>query len=51
MVSLENAFIYAGSPSVIATLWKVADQSTARIMLLFYQNLLKGMAKENSEHT
>ena len=45
VVSLENAFIYAGSPSVVATLWKVADQSTAELMNLFYQNLIKGMTK------
>jgi len=45
VVSMENAFIYAGSPAVIATLWKVADQSTAELMGLFYQNLMKGMTK------
>ncbi|MFB3883595.1 MAG: CHAT domain-containing protein [Thermodesulfobacteriota bacterium] len=45
VVSLENAFIYAGSPTVIATLWKVADQSTAELMSLFYQNLMKGKDK------
>jgi CHAT domain-containing protein len=45
VVSLENAFIYAGSPTVIATLWKVADQSTAELMSLFYQNLFKGKTK------
>jgi CHAT domain-containing protein len=45
VVSLENAFIFAGSPAVIATLWKVADQSTAELMDIFYQNLQKGMRK------
>jgi HEAT repeat protein/CHAT domain-containing protein len=45
VVSLENAFIYAGTPSVVATLWKVADQSTADLMNLFYQNLVKGKTK------
>jgi len=45
VVSLENAFIYAGSPTVIATLWKVADQSTAELMTLFYRNLIKGKTK------
>ena len=37
VVSLENAFIYAGSPAVVATLWSVADQSTAALMVKFYQ--------------
>jgi CHAT domain-containing protein len=45
VVSLENAFIYAGSATVIATLWKVSDEATAELMSLFYQNLLKGKAK------
>ncbi len=45
VVSLENAFIFAGSPTVIATLWNVADQSTAELMSFFYQNLLKGKTK------
>ena len=45
VVSLENAFIYAGSSTVVATLWKVADQSTAELMALFYRNLSKGMIK------
>lgn len=48
VVSLENAFIYAGSPSVIATLWKVDDQSTAELMGLFYQNYLKGITGSRS---
>jgi CHAT domain-containing protein len=48
VVSLENAFIYAGSPSVVATLWKVDDKSTAELMQLFYQNILKGMTKSEA---
>lgn len=45
-MSLENAFIYAGSPTVVATLWEVDDKSTAELMQLFYRNNLKeGMKK------
>jgi len=51
VVSLENAFIYAGSPSVLATLWKVADRSTAEMMVSFYRNLLKGMTKAQALST
>ena len=39
LVGLTRAFIYAGSPSVIATLWKVNDSSTAQLMASFYRNL------------
>lgn len=45
IVSLENAFIFAGSPTVISSLWEVDDRSTAELMILFYENLLKGMSK------
>lgn len=36
---LSRGFIYAGSPSVIASLWKVSDESTATLMSYFYSNL------------
>ena len=39
IVGLTRAFIYAGTPSVVASLWKVEDQSTAALMGSFYKNL------------
>ena len=39
LVGLTRAFIYAGTPSVIASLWKVNDSSTAQLMSSFYRNL------------
>jgi CHAT domain-containing protein/tetratricopeptide (TPR) repeat protein len=44
-VSLNRAFIYAGSPSVIASLWSVDDQATSVLMTAFYQHLTAGMSK------
>lgn len=38
-VGLTRAFIYAGTPSVVASLWKVDDASTAHLMSSFYRNL------------
>jgi CHAT domain-containing protein/tetratricopeptide (TPR) repeat protein len=38
-VSLTRAFIYAGAPSVVATLWPVNDRATARLMSRFYELL------------
>jgi CHAT domain-containing protein len=38
-VSLTRAFIYAGAPSVVATLWPVNDRSTAAFMTRFYEIL------------
>ena len=36
---LQRAFHYAGTTNVVASLWKVPDQSTAALMALFYRNL------------
>jgi CHAT domain-containing protein len=44
LVGLTRAFIYAGTPSVIASLWNVEDSSTAQVMASFYKNL-KTMTK------
>ena len=39
IIGLSRAFIYAGSPAVIVSLWSVADQPTALLMTSFYKNL------------
>ena len=39
LVGLTRAFIHAGTPSVVASLWKVDDSSTAHLMGSFYRNL------------
>ena len=39
LVSLTRAFLYAGTPSVVASLWEVADASTAELMQAFYRYL------------
>ncbi|HYA28865.1 MAG TPA: CHAT domain-containing tetratricopeptide repeat protein [Acidobacteriota bacterium] len=39
IVGLTRAFIYAGTPSVITTLWKVNDRSSYELMHEFYANL------------
>ncbi len=43
---MSRGFIYAGTPSILATLWSVDDKSTAILMKNFYTNwLTKGMSK------
>ena len=39
LIGLTRGFIYAGTPSVVASLWSVNDQSTSDLMSLFYKNL------------
>ncbi len=41
IVGLNRAFLYAGSPSVVATLWNIDDRSTAVFMGIFYKNIKK----------
>jgi CHAT domain-containing protein/Tfp pilus assembly protein PilF/uncharacterized protein YaaR (DUF327 family) len=41
MVGLTRAFMYAGTPSVLVSLWSVSDVSTAALMGEFYKNLIK----------
>jgi CHAT domain-containing protein/Tfp pilus assembly protein PilF len=45
LVGLTRAFMYAGAPRVVASLWKVPDQATAELMRHFYRAMLtKGLS-------
>ena len=39
LVGLTRAFLYAGIPSIVASLWMVEDESTAYLMEHFYRYL------------
>ncbi len=39
VIGLSRSFIAAGTPSIIVTLWKIPDDSTAFLMQEFYQQL------------
>jgi len=41
-VGLTRAFIFAGSASVLASLWEVNDRSTQELMEIFYRHLREG---------
>ncbi|MBE8970165.1 CHAT domain-containing protein [Nostocales cyanobacterium LEGE 12452] len=43
-ISLPSGFLYAGSPSVVSSLWTVNDLPTALLMIKFYQNLHIGVS-------
>jgi CHAT domain-containing protein/Tfp pilus assembly protein PilF len=45
LIGLARAFMYAGSSSVLVSLWKVEDQSTSLLMELFYRGLKRGLSK------
>jgi len=42
VLGLTRAFLYAGARSVVATLWDVADDPTARLVANFYKNIGHG---------
>jgi CHAT domain-containing protein len=41
LASLTRAFMYAGAPRVIASLWQVSDAATAELMKRLYAGILK----------
>lgn len=41
IIGLTRGFMYAGAPSVVASLWKVEDRATAELMKKFYRLMLK----------
>lgn len=48
MQSLARSFAYAGCPSILMTLWEVADFSTVKIMTDFYNELSQGYQKHEA---
>ena len=42
VMALTRGFLYAGTPNILVSLWKVSDQHTQELMVAFYENLLKG---------
>jgi len=48
MISLAHAFNYAGSESILTSLWKIDEQSSAKIVELFYKNIKKGWTKDKA---
>lgn len=48
IISLARGFSYAGAKSIVTTLWSVNDQSTQKVMELFYGHLKNGMRKDEA---
>jgi len=46
VMSMARAFIYAGCPSIVMTLWQVEDKSGVKIMNDFYYYLSQGKKKD-----
>ncbi len=50
IISLARAFSYAGTRSIITSLWQVSEQKTGDLMIDFYQNLKDGLTKDEALH-
>lgn len=42
-IGLSSGFLYAGSSSVVSSLWSVREDSTAYLLIKFYENLNQGL--------
>jgi len=45
IAAFARAFIYAGTPTLVASLWDVADEPTNRLLPAFYRSWLAGESK------
>ncbi|MCG2419934.1 CHAT domain-containing protein [Aequorivita sp. F47161] len=48
MISLAHAFNYAGSESILTSLWQIDEESSVKIIQNFYDNLAVGMTKDEA---
>jgi len=42
VIGLSRAFILAGTPSIVVSLWTIPDAPTGKLMVEFYRNIQKG---------
>ncbi len=48
VAALARAFFYAGAPSLVVSLWDVADQPTSRLLPAFYRHWFQGTDKAHA---
>lgn len=48
VVGLTRGFLYAGTRTIVASLWQVDDRATNELMTAFYQSLSKGVDKRQA---
>ncbi|MEM8638953.1 MAG: CHAT domain-containing protein [Cyanobacteria bacterium P01_G01_bin.54] len=51
IVALNRSFLFAGSPTVLATLKAVGDDTTQKLMVRFYDQLQNGVSKAKALQT
>ena len=48
ILSLARGFLFAGSRSVIMSMWEVEDYSGSAVVKTFYRNIIKGQSKSSA---
>lgn len=48
MISLAHAFNYAGSESILTSLWQIDEESSAKIIQHFYDYISEGLEKDEA---
>lgn len=48
VMALPRAFLFAGTPNIISSLWKIHDEKTMNLMLDFYKELIVGNSYANA---
>ncbi len=48
MISLAHAFSYAGSESVLTSLWQIDEKSSSQLLESFYGHLMEGKPKDEA---
>ena len=48
MVGLTRSFLFAGTSSIVVSLWTVADESTSKLMIYLYKFLGEGLPKDEA---
>jgi CHAT domain-containing protein/tetratricopeptide (TPR) repeat protein len=48
LLGLARGFLYAGTPSLVVSLWTVNDRSTSQLMRRFYEGLRDGLSKSGA---
>jgi CHAT domain-containing protein len=51
IATFARAFIYAGTPSVVASVWDVSDHATSTLIAAFYRAWLAGASKSRALRT
>lgn len=48
LLGMTRAFLYAGAESVLGSLWRVSDKSTAKLMTRFYRHMFAGKSRSQA---